>query len=217
MKDTIRPLSMMAVLVLFPVLAWHMPFIQQFLSHSRAWCQGPWAWLWFLPLAVVYSAAGLPRQALCIGAGAAFGVGVGFVLCSLAYVAGALIDYVVGRALGDRWSSGMVRPLIAFVRAAPFRGILSLRLLPISSSLVVSVASGGVRVPWLSFIGATALGGGPQTIIFVLMGSGLPMGHRQEVAGAAVLFALSVMLGMMMVRRYRIFLADDVRIMENGE
>lgn len=216
-KENARPIGMMGGLILLPFVAWHIPFVQQGIAYSHMWCQGPWAWLWFLLVAVPYCAAGLPRQALCIGAGAAFGVGTGILMCSVAYEVGALIDYAVGRAVGDRWSSGMLRPIASFMRSSPFRGVLSVRLLPVGSSLLVSVAAGGLRLPWVSFAAASALGGLPQTVIFVLMGSGLPMGHRQEIGAAVVLFVFSVALGMVLIKRYRAGLSSTQTFLMQSE
>ncbi|MXV37028.1 MULTISPECIES: TVP38/TMEM64 family protein [unclassified Saccharibacter] len=214
MREFARPFVLVIALIVVPLVVWRIPMAQHLVQSSQSWCRGPWAGWWFLVFAVPYCAAGLPRQALCLMAGAGFGVLEGFVLCSVAYEAGALVSYSGGRLFGVGRSLTLMKPMVAFMRRAPFKAVLSVRLLPIGSSLLVSTLSGGLRIPVFAFAGATALGGVPQNLIFILVGSGLPVGHQTEMILSAVLFALSTALGVVMVRRYRAYGAQPMVLSE---
>ena len=53
------------------------------------------------------------------------------------------------------------------------------------------------------FLAGSALGYVPQTVIFALLGSGIGVADWVQVAIGAALFAASVLLGVILLRRYR--------------
>ncbi|MBA5728028.1 TVP38/TMEM64 family protein [Bombella mellum] len=170
----------------------------------RDWAGRPHAALHVLPLAVLYCAFGLPRQALCFVLGAGFGVGTGLVEASLAYGAGALLGYGWGRFW---WRGRTFRdgPLSWFIRAgrrAPFRTVLSARLLPVGSALLVSVSSGMAGLAAGRFALATMLGGLPQNLVFLLAGSGVELRHGWALVAAAMLVLVSAGLGCWVLRGF---------------
>lgn len=202
-KSLLKLVGMVLALMILPLILWHIPIVQYGLLHSQQWCRKPWAWLWFLNVSILYCALGLPRQAVGLVAGASFGPEVGILLCSIAYEIGSLISYAGGRFLGRRWAVDLLKSVTEFMQLSPFKGVLCLRLMPVGSSLLIAIVAGGLRLPVFSFALATALGGWPQNMIFVCAGSGLHIGHQQELVFAIMLFLASVGLGLLMLRRYR--------------
>lgn len=187
------------------MLLWQSPVIQHGLALMQHWAGQPYAALRVLPLAVLYCAFGLPRQALCFALGAGFGVGIGLVEASVAYGAGALLGY------GWGWLWRWKRPLqmetvpwfILAGQRAPFRMVLCARLLPVGSALLVSVSSGMAGLAVGRFILATMLGGLPQNLVFLLAGRGVELRHGWALLAAAVLALLSAGLGVWVLRGFR--------------
>lgn len=195
-------------MVALALLLGRVPAIRDLLARAPQWGSAPFAPLWFVLLAAPYCAFGLPRQALCLAAGVAFGAGEALALCSLAYVAGALLTYGWARLLAPRSARDSLRGLLetrfaaigAALSARPFRAVLTLRLLPVGSAMLVSAASGLLEVPLRAFILATLLGGLPQNAVFALVGAGARIGHAAQLALAVILFLVSAILGMRLLR-----------------
>ena len=162
----------------------------------------------FVALGAVVCAVGLPRQAVCFAGGLLFGAAGGTGLALLATLIGCAADFFWVRLAAREWARA--RLLRRFARLAsgdrlmadsPFTAILTLRLLPVGSSLVVSLLAGLSAAPAGSFLLATALGALPQTLVFALLGSGIGLGHLAQVVLAAALFVTSGVLGTWLMRR----------------
>ncbi len=200
-------LSIAAVLV-FVALLQKLPFVHRLLVSAPHWRETPYAVVWFLVLAVPYSALGLPRQALCAASGLAFGVWSGVGLSSIAYVCGALLAYGWARFLAPVKARHGLRArldhryktVVRVLHRQPFGAVLMLRLMPVGSAVLVSLASGLFEVPALPFAVATGLGGLPQTVVFALIGSGTQFGHWVQLFLAGALFVLSGVLGVILLR-----------------
>ncbi|GBR23008.1 hypothetical protein GCM10010937_05510 [Gluconobacter japonicus] len=196
-------------MLVFVALLQRLPVIHHLLENAPHWHETPYASFWFLLLAVPYSACGLPRQALCIAAGLAFGVWGGLGLCSLAYMLGAIAAYGWARALApikfrQRLHDRLQKNYAALARILhhkPFRAVLTLRLMPVGSALLVSMAAGLFELPVTAFAFATLLGGLPQNLVFVLVGAGTRIGHVVQLGLAGGLFVVSGVLGAMLLRQ----------------
>lgn len=123
-----------------------------------------------------------PASILTIVGGILFGPVLGVIVVVLAANASAMMAYGVGRLLGRtpgthddaavgdtgsfvrRWSSRM--------RDNSFETVLIMRLLFLPYDLV-NYASGILRLRWLPFLSATALGSLPGTVSFVLLGASI--------------------------------------------
>lgn len=206
LRPAIRGIGLAVLLAIVPVCLWYVPGVQALLGYMRYWAHMPYAPFFMLPLATLYCACGLPRQALCLALGAGLGVVEGLVEASIAYTLGALIGYGWGRLLACK------RPLVRqasipwFVQAgveAPFRAILGARLLPVGSALLVSVSAGVLALPVLRFLIASFFGGLPQNITFVLVGSGVHVGHSSALYISFGLAVSSAVLSVGVVRRFR--------------
>jgi len=196
-------------MLLCVALLQRLPFIHRLLENAPHWHETPYAAVWFLLLAIPYCACGLPRQALCIAAGLAFGVWGGLGLCSLEYMLGAMAAYGWARVLApvkfrQRLHDRLQRNYAALARILhrkPFRAVLTLRLMPVGSALLVSMAAGLFELPLPAFALATCLGGLPQNLVFVLVGAGTRIGHMIQLGLAGGLFVVSGVLGALLLRQ----------------
>jgi uncharacterized membrane protein YdjX (TVP38/TMEM64 family) len=143
------------------------------------------SWWGIFAFALVYLARPIvlfPASILTIVGGILFGPVVGVLVVVVAANASAMIAYGVGRLLGrapggnaeqsadntssfvQRWSNRM--------RDNSFETVLIMRLLFLPYDLV-NYASGILRLRWLPFLLATALGSLPGTVSFVLLGASI--------------------------------------------
>ncbi len=177
---------------------------------------GVWGRIWFVLAGAAFCALGLPRQAVCLAAGMAYGTVQGMTLATCATVAGGMVDFLVARVMGRMGARARlpsrVRDMCARLgrplRERTFTCVLVLRLLPVGSAMMLSIAAGlaGARVA--GFIAATALGSLPQTAVFVLMGGGTEVNHQWQVALAVGLFVISGLGGVWLLRGSQIARAD---------
>lgn len=124
----------------------------------------------FVPVGLVLMFAGGFLFGPLIGAGATI---VGSTL-------GAIITYLAARfATGDRIRRLLARSrwrgLVEGFERAPFRYMLTLRLVPLSPFGLINVAAGCARAPFRPYVAATAVGAIPYSIIYSYLGSGI--GH----------------------------------------
>ena len=166
--------------------------------------QGP---LGFIAIGALACAVGMPRQAVAYAGGLAFGLWPGAGLALLAQMLGCVVDFFWAR-LARRWAervlSGRLARLDRFVARQPFTATLTMRLLPVGSNLLLNLLAGASGVAAGPFFAASALGYVPQTVIFGLLGGGVRVGHGAQVAISAGLFAASLLLGAVLMRRSRV-------------
>jgi len=145
------------------------------------------------PLAVLVMVAALlgssivpfPMGAVMALAGFAFGARQGYTLAVLGGVGGALVGWMVGRALGrSRVRVSSVPRLSALSRRLSQGGILSvaeLRILPRHTFAEVNLVAGASGVPLRDFLVGTALGVAPGALL--LTGAGALVGHAMRHPG----------------------------------
>ena len=159
-----------------------------------------------------------PASILTVVGGILFGPVAGVMIVIVAANASAMIAYGVGRLLGRtpgasdeaavpgddvsfarRWSNRM--------RANSFETVLIMRLLFLPYDLV-NYLSGVLRLRWLPFLLATALGSLPGTVSFVLLGASLDRiddglgGIDPATLGASLfVFAVSLLIARLLRRR----------------
>ncbi len=171
------------------------------LTHAKTSWQGAVA---LVAAGALLSAAGVPRQAVAFAGGYAFGLWQGGALALLAQMLGCLADFWFARVLARDWARRRVRGRLAkadlFLRARPFTASLTLRLLPVGNNLVLNLLAGVSALPAWPFLAATLLGYLPQTAVFALAGSGVHVDRAYQIGLAAVLFAGSAVLGLMLLR-----------------
>jgi uncharacterized membrane protein YdjX (TVP38/TMEM64 family) len=159
----------------------------------------------FLVLATLLTAVGLPRQVPAFVAGYAFGPWYGTAIALVATVLACSLDFIWVRAIGRdfvrRRFGKALRKVDAMLAAQPFIATLTLRLLPVGSNLLLNLAAGLTSVRALPFLAASAIGFIPQTAIFALIGQGSAPSHTHVLAIGVVMFALSAVFGIILLRR----------------
>jgi uncharacterized membrane protein YdjX (TVP38/TMEM64 family) len=200
-----RPALMVAACVAAGLVLRCAPGLHLVLTDTALLRGGVWGRVVFLLAGSVICAVGLPRQLVCFAAGVAYGPLDGIMLATAATLVGALAGFAwargVGRAALRGRLTGRMARLDGFVSAHPFTAILTLRLLPVGSALMLTLLAGVSGAGLLPFVLATLAGSLPQTIVFVLLGGGARIGHGWQVALAAGLFAGSAALGLWLMRR----------------
>ena len=160
-----------------------------------------------LLLGALGTSIGLPRQLVALVAGHAYGVPAGLAIALAAALGGCTLSVVAGR----RW---LARPvtrhypaqvdwLRRFAHHDTFLKILVLRLQPFGTNLVSNLAAGVIRLPLRVFLPASLVGYVPQTLVFVLVGSGLRVGSSTELIVAGALLVVSLVLGALLWQRHR--------------
>lgn len=161
----------------------------------------------FLVIGSVVIAAGLPRQAVCFLAGYAFGLGGGVLWASLASVLGCMGCFLYARLLGRdlvmHKFAARVRRVDDFLRDNPLTMTVLIRFLPVGSNLLTNLVAGVSSVRPLPFFVGSILGYLPQTVVFVLLGSGIQVDPVQRVSLSILLFVASAILGVFLYKRLR--------------
>lgn len=137
---------------------------------------------WFGPLLyiAVYLARPLilfPAFLLTLLGGSVFGIWPGFLYVTFAGTASAIFPYVIGRwfSSDQRQSiekTSSVQRFVRMLQSNPFQAVLIMRLLYLPYD-VVSLAVGSLRIPFVAFILATAVGNIGGTLSFLGIGSSL--------------------------------------------
>jgi uncharacterized membrane protein YdjX (TVP38/TMEM64 family) len=133
----------------------------------------------FTALYAVATAAFVPvGLVLMLAGGFLFGPLVGTLATIAGSTAGAVMAYLAARfAAGDHirnlLATGRLRRLVEGFERAPFRYLLTLRLVPLSPFGLVNVAAGCARAPFRAYVAATALGAVPYSLIYSYLGDGL--------------------------------------------
>lgn len=150
------------------------------------------------------SAAGVPRSVTAFAGGYAFGLWIGLALAMGAQLLGCLATYGWARLIGRDWArrrlGGRWARLHAALLRRPFTATLTLRLLPVGSNLLVTLAAGLAGIPPAPFMSATLIGYLPQSAIFCLLGSGVHVDRGIQIGVAVALFTASAALGLLLAR-----------------
>ena len=149
----------------------------------------------FVCVYAVAAASGVPATALTLSGGVLFGPATGMILSWISDMLAASISFGVTRALvksfgRDRLRSYPIPP------ARGFLGLLRLRVIPVVPFALLNYGSALYGVRWSTYLGATALGVVPTTVVYVLLASSVVAGIAgagrralltAAIAGAAVI------------------------------
>ena len=153
-----------------------------------------------------------PATLLTIAAGFVFGPILGVILIVIGSNASALLAYAIGRFFGrgflaENGSAGIVQRYTTRLREHSFETIFIMRLIFLPYDLVNYLA-GFLRIHWLPFIVATALGALPGTLAFTLFGAsierfdgGIPALNPWVLAASVAIFLVSLGLSRLVKRR----------------
>ncbi len=173
--------------------------------------EGLWGELVFVAVGAAITAAGVPRQSVAFLGGYAFGAALGTGLAMAAQLLGCAASYGWARLLGRDWAERRLRgrfghrlrPLRDILAANPFGTTLALRLLPVGSNIGLNLLAGMAALRLLPFLAASALGYLPQTVVFALLGKGIRVEGAWQLTLAGMLLAVSVGIGLWLLRRHR--------------
>lgn len=161
----------------------------------------------FVLLAGVLTAVGAPRQLLAFLGGYAYGFFWGFLLSLLGMSLGCLLSFsyarLMGRGFVQRRLGRRLRRLDDVLSQSPLSTTLMLRFLPFTNNLVTNLAAGVSNVGLGWFLLGSALGYMPQTVLFALLGTGIKVGQVWQVVLSIALFAASLVLAYVMLRKHR--------------
>ena len=179
------------------------------------------AWWGVVAYVAVYLARPLvlfPASVLTIVGGVLFGPVAGVVIVIVASNGSATLAYLVGRLLGhppggqvgergDQAASSLVLRWSNTMRDNSFETVLVMRFLFLPYDLV-NYAAGALRIRYVPFITATAIGSLPGTISFVLLGASLErvdqgLGGIDPIAlvSSVVIFVTSLAIARFVKRR----------------
>ncbi len=213
----LRPAIMLIVLVGGAIALREIPALHDLLNDTAHLRQGAAGRFWFCLAGTLWCLFGLPRQILCFAAGVAYGLAEGTALATLSTVAGAVLCWAWARWGAHHWAretlarrkrqgkGGVLmrygERVAGMLDRHPFETIVTLRLLPVGSSLLLNLFAGLSAVALLPFTAATLVGSLPQSIIFVLLGSGAQFGGWGRTLVAVVLFGVSGVMGYRLLKR----------------
>jgi uncharacterized membrane protein YdjX (TVP38/TMEM64 family) len=182
-------LGCVAVGVLRPDL--HAFALQRILETARG--AGTVGWLAFAVLQLLVAASGiLPASLLGIAAGAAYGLGVGFVLAAASTMAGALLAFALSRSLFRETIAGMLarRPGLARFDALlakdGWRIVCLLRVSPVMPFAATSYALGLSAIGLRAYLIGT-LASLPALLGYVFLGTLADVGVSTWTTGAGPL------------------------------
>ena len=159
----------------------------------------------FLLLATFLTAIGLPRQIPAFVAGYAFGPYYGTAIALVSQVLACSLDFIWARAIGQdfvrRRFGKTLTKIDTTLSSQPFIATLTLRLMPIGSNILLNLAAGLSSIRALPFLIASAIGFVPQTLVFAVFGQGSAPTHAHMLLIGGAMFAASVYLGLILLRR----------------
>lgn len=138
---------------------------------------GPWAGPACAAVVVAASLACIPRWLYTAATGFACGALVGIPVALASAVAGASLAFAVGRRMGRGWVERRARESVRTaaideaVAAGGFAMVALVRVSPVLPCSVMSYVFGASRIPFSTFLAATALGMIPGTVIYAALGA----------------------------------------------
>ena len=174
-------------------------------GHVRG--QGAAGLALFVLVGAATVACGLPRQIVCFLAGYVAGLSDGVLLAMAATVLGCAGAFLFARVLARdfvrRRLGARVNRIDDFLGRNPVVATALIRLLPLGNNLITNLVGGVSAVPAGGFLLGSTLGFLPQTIVFVLLGSGIRVDPPLRIAVSVALFVTSGVLGVILYRRLR--------------
>jgi len=183
--------------------------VRRLIDFFSASFYGP---LVFIAIYILRPLVLFPATLLTIAAGFVFGPSLGVILIVIGSNASALLAYAIGRFFGqgflaENGSTGIVQRYTTRLREHSFETIFIMRLIFLPYDLVNYLA-GFLRIHWLPFIVATALGALPGTLAFTLFGAsierfdgGIPALNPWALVASVAIFLVSLGLSRLVKRR----------------
>jgi uncharacterized membrane protein YdjX (TVP38/TMEM64 family) len=148
-----------------------------------------WAPLLFVPAYAAAVGLGIPGTLLTLAGGAVFGLWWGTAFNWLGAIIGANLAYALARFLGREGMSQLLgekskgwpamERLDNAVKNHGFRGMLTLRLVPVAPFNALNFGGGLVGMPWPTYALATGLGILPGTFVYTMFADALLQGSTE--------------------------------------
>ena len=207
-RSLLRGLALIATLVL---IGWGMEAVGLGRFLDTGWIdaqvrgQGWGGAGLFLLVGSALVACGLPRLAVSFLAGYAAGLSEGIALALVASLIGSALDFYYARLFGRdfvrRRLGARAQRVDRFLGQNSFATIVAIRFLPVGNNLVTNLVAGISAIPASAFLAGSLVGFVPQTIVFVLLGSGIKVDPPLRVGLSVALFIASAALGAILYRR----------------
>ncbi|MBI5247788.1 MAG: TVP38/TMEM64 family protein [Elusimicrobia bacterium] len=164
-----------------------------FLQHALAYVAalGAAGWALFIVLYAACCVFFLPVSPLTFGAGAAYGLGRGFLLVWCGASLGAGVSFFIGRRWLRAWVEKKLarHPRFAAIDAAVSAGgariVLLTRLAPVFPFATLNYAYGLTRVKFRDYLLASVAGMVPGTLFFVYLGAAAGAAFKSGAEGKA--------------------------------
>jgi len=153
---------------------------------------GGWGVAATLCLFALAAVSVIPRPALCVLAGATYGLW-GIPIALAGTIVGAALAFALGCLIAARWPrlaprQGKVRVILDAVRAEGWRVVALMRMVPVLPSSLTSLVFGISAVAFIPYCLATAAGILPGIILEVILGATAAGGARGDIAGWKLAF-----------------------------
>ena len=173
-----KPVLFIAALLIIGGLVLWLPMVQ-WMTAFFAWVavNPQIAWLIFAAFYIAAVVLLLPGSLLTLSAGFLFGLGSGFIICSISSVLGATLAFLLGRFLARDWVAAKLLEMPRFAaldRAIGKRSaiiVLLTRLSPIFPFNLINYALGLTGVSLRTYVLASWVGMMPGTLLYVYLGS----------------------------------------------
>lgn len=162
----------------------------------------------YVGLVTLLTGLGVPRQFCSTLGGYAFGMWLGTLWATVGTGIACCLCFGYARFLGQEWlhrrHGDRLVAFNAFLGSSTFLLTLLVRIVPLGSNFLTNILAGISHIPALPFLGGSVVGFTVQNAIFALLGSGLRAGAGWLTWASVVLYALSLTLGLVMYRRFKI-------------
>ncbi len=171
--------GVVALAVLVALAAWRLLEVRIWIDGALDWIEGLGVWgpVLYILLYVIFTVCLVPGSPMSIGAGAAFGVGLGTVLGSVAATMGATAAFLVSRYCARGWVERRIRgqPMYGAIDEAVARDgrkiVLLTRLSPVFPFTLLNYAFGLTHVSLRDYVLASWVGMLPATAMYAYFGS----------------------------------------------
>tara|TARA_B100000700_G_scaffold322100_1_gene422822 strand:+ start:303 stop:956 length:654 start_codon:yes stop_codon:yes gene_type:complete len=160
-----------------------------------------------LTAATLFMAIGGPRQLIALILGFILGTGWGFVAAMLVSGFSLAVTYFTAHMflqplIRKRFKTQSER-LVKWINVATTRKTMMIRLMPVGSNLLTNVFAGAANVDFKRFLAGSLLGYIPQTLVFVLVGSGIGLAQSEKLLISGLLFVIASAIGLHLYRSQR--------------
>lgn len=200
-RGALLKLAVLAMIVAGALVAVRVTPLGDLLSRDGIdaairWLRGStWAPVTFIGIYTGSMALALPGSVLTLAGGALFGLFWGVVYNSIAANLGANLAFLLARWLGrdgvERLLGDRLEKLDRAARDHGFRGLLTLRLVPLVPFNALNFGAGLTAMRWSTYALATAIGILPGTIVYTMFADALLEGSTRASRDAFVRVAVS--------------------------